>query len=174
MFFELIAAVVAGVAVAGVAMGLRWVSRGLLPKWIVPAAAGLGMLSYAIWSEYSWFERNVAAQPAGVIVAWNNEQRSFWRPWSYYRPVVTRYSAVDTRTEQRHPNLPDQVMVDLLLVARWQPTARIKVLFDCAGGRRADIMGEDVRVAEDGTISGVTWTDLPPGDPLLDIACKRS
>src|SRR5690606_22292277 len=84
MFFELIAAVVAGVAVAGIAMGLRWISRGFLPKWIVPAAAGLGMLSFAIWSEYSWFERNVATQPTGVIVAWNNEQRSFLRPWSYY------------------------------------------------------------------------------------------
>lgn len=174
MFFELIAAVVAGVAVAGIAMGLRWISRGFLPKWIVPAAAGLGMLSFAIWSEYSWFERNVATQPTGVIVAWNNEQRSFLRPWSYYQSVVTRYTAVDTRTVQRHPNVPDQVIVDLVLAARWQRTARVKVLFDCAAGRRADLMGKDVKVAEDGTITGATWTDLPPGDRLLEIACKGS
>ena len=174
MIFELIAAVVAGVAVAGLALGLRWISRGLLPKWIVPAAAGLGMLSYAIWSEYSWFERNVATQPEGVVVAWNNEQRSLLRPWSYYKPVVTRYSAVDMRTVQRHPNQPDQVMVDILLAARWQSAARIKVLFDCAGRRRADLLGDQVKIAEDGTVSGVPWTALPADDHLLEIACRRS
>lgn len=174
MLFELIAAVAAGVALAGLAMGLRWISRGLLPKWIVPAAAGLGMLSYAIWSEYSWFERNVAIQPDGVVVAWNNEQRSVLRPWSYYKPVVTRYSAVDTRTIQRHPDQPEQVMVDIVLSARWQPAARVKVLFECAGGRRADLVGDDVKIAADGTVTGISWTALLPDDRLLAIACRGS
>ncbi|GEO86147.1 MULTISPECIES: hypothetical protein [Alphaproteobacteria] len=174
MLFELIAAVVAGVAVAGLAMGMRWLSRGLLPKWIVPAAAGLGMLSYAIWSEYSWFTRLTETQPEGVVVAWHNEESSFWRPWSYYKPVVTRFTAVDMRSVQRHPNLPDQVMVDVILAARWQRAARVKVVFDCAGGRRADLVGANVSVADDGSIVGATWTALPADDPVLAVACKQS
>ena len=71
MLFELIAAVVTGVALAGVAMLLRWLSRGLLPKWIVPTMAGLGMLGYSIWSEYSWFDRMNLALP-GIEVSWKN------------------------------------------------------------------------------------------------------
>jgi hypothetical protein len=39
MGIELIAAFVAAIASAGVAMLLRKLSRGRLPKWITPAAA---------------------------------------------------------------------------------------------------------------------------------------
>ncbi|MBU1313783.1 MAG: hypothetical protein KJ947_25115 [Alphaproteobacteria bacterium] len=172
MLFELIAAVVAGVAIAGVAMSLRWASRGRLPKWIVPAAAGLGMLSYALWSEYSWLSRITRAMPEGVVVAWHNEDRAFWRPWSYYRPVANRLSAVDTRTAQRHPDQPGQVMVDLILAARWQPSARVRVIYDCNSNRRADLIGSDISVAEDGAIVGAQWLQLEPDDAALRIACK--
>ncbi|MCJ8518718.1 hypothetical protein ABID21_001604 [Pseudorhizobium tarimense] len=172
MLFELIAAVVAGLAIAGVAMAVRWLSRGSLPKWIIPAAAGLGMLSYALWSEYSWFSRAEFAMPDGVEVAWTNEDRAAWRPWTYYAPVVNRFTAVDLRTAQRHPGQPGQVMVDLLLAARWQPSARVKVVFDCNNARRADLLGNDISVAEDGAITGAQWADLHPADPALEIACR--
>ncbi|MCF6370225.1 hypothetical protein [Rhizobium halophilum] len=171
MLFELIAAVVAGVAIAGVAMGLRWVSRDRLPRWVVPAAAGLGMLSYAIWSEYSWLSRARSAMPTGVEVAWTNEDRAPWRPWTYYAPVVNRFTAVDLRTAQRHPNQPGQVMVDLLLAARWQPSARVKTVFDCNNGRRANLIGEGISVAEDGAITGAQWVDLDSADAALQIVC---
>lgn len=174
MLFELIAAVVAGIAVAGIAMTLRWLSRGRLPRWIVPASAGLGMLCYAIWSEYTWFERMVGTQPASVVVAWHNETRSVLRPWSFYRPVVTRFTAVDKGSAQRHANFPDQVMVDLVLSARWQQAVRVKVVFDCAGRRRADLMQNGVSIGADGAIIGATWTDLPENDPVLAVACERS
>ena len=172
MFFELIAAVVAGVAVGGIATLLRWVSRGVLPRWIVPAAAGVGMLSYAVWSEYSWFGRVTERLPAEVAVAWHNGDTAFWRPWSYFRPVVNRFTAVDRRTEQRHPDMPGQVMVDLVLAARWQQSARLKVVFDCNGARRADLTGQDVSIGENGAIVGAKWIDLPADDAVLATACK--
>ncbi|MFN7103185.1 MAG: hypothetical protein ACK4N1_11280 [Pseudorhizobium sp.] len=172
MLFELIAAVVAGVAIAGVAMALRWVSRGRLPKWIVPAAAGLGMLSYTIWSEYSWFSRATGTMPAGVVIFWNNAERAVWRPWSYYRPVVSRMSAVDTRTAQRHPDQPGRVMVDIVLAARWQPPTQVRVIFDCDGNRRADLIGPGISVAENGEILGARWVPLEADDAALRIACQ--
>ena len=171
MFFELIAAIVSGVALAGIAMGLRWASRGTLPRWIVPASAGIGMLAYAVWSEYSWFDRATAGQPPEMTVAWKHEARAPWRPWSYYRPVIDRLVAIDKRTEQRNDRFPDQVIVDVVLAARWQPAARVKVAFDCAANRRADLFGKDVSIGPNGEINGADWRQLEADDPVLKAAC---
>ncbi|MEW9616239.1 hypothetical protein AB3G45_20705 [Shinella sp. S4-D37] len=171
MLYELIAAIVAGIALAGVAMALRHLSRGFLPKWLVPAAAGIGILGFSVWSEYSWFSRSLAAQPDGVVAAWHNEESAPWRPWSYIAPVVTRYTALDTRTIQRHPDFPAQVIVDLLFAARWQPGTLVKVAFDCSTHRRADLVGESVSIAESGELTGVSWRELAPDDTVLNIAC---
>lgn len=170
MLFELIAAVVAGVALAGVAMLLRWLSRGLLPKWIVPVIAGLGMLSYSIWSEYSWIDRMQVALP-GSEVSWRNEQTAFWRPWSYIEPVTTRFTAVDLRTAKRHPDQAGLVMVDVLLVARWYPVTRVKVVYDCQNAQRADLVDAEVAIADDGSLVGAEWVKLDAEDAALKIAC---
>lgn len=171
MLFELIAAVVTGVALAGVAMLLRWISRGLLPKWIVPAMAGLGMLSYSIWSEYSWFDRMNLALP-GIVASWKNEQTAFWRPWSYIKPVTTRFTAVDLKSAKRNPNQPGLVMIDILLLARWQPVTPVRVVFDCQNARRADLVDGNVSIADDGSLVGAEWIKLEPDDAALKIACS--
>lgn len=171
MLFEFIAAVVTGVALAGVAMLLRWISRGLLPKWIVPAMAGLGMLSYSIWSEYSWFDRMNIALP-GLAVSWKNEQTAFWRPWSYIEPVTTRFTAVDLKSAKRNPNQPGLVMIDILLLARWQPVTPVRVVFDCQNARRADLVDGNVSIADDGSLVGAEWIKLEPDDAALKIACS--
>ncbi|WP_152339129.1 hypothetical protein [Pseudorhizobium flavum] len=173
MLFELIAAVVAGVALAGIAMSVRWISRGRLPKWIVPAAAGLGMISYAIWSEYSWFDRMRNSFPQSVVVTWSNTERAIWRPWSYIRPLTTRFTAVETSTAKRHPQQPGQVMVSMILAARWQQTTVIKAVFDCDNNRRADLVGNDVSIADDGSVTGAQWIDLPADDANLKAACRQ-
>ncbi len=171
MLFELIAAVVSGVALAGVAMLLRWLSRGLLPKWIVPVMAGLGMLSYSIWSEYSWFDRMNLALP-GIVASWQNEQTAFWRPWSYIKPVTTRFTAVDLKSAKRNPNQPGLVMIDILLLARWQPVTPVKVVFDCQNARRADLVDGKVSIADDGSLVGADWTKVEPDDAAMKIACS--
>lgn len=171
MLFELIAAVVSGVALAGVAMLLRWLSRGLLPKWIVPVMAGLGMLSYSIWSEYSWFDRMNLALP-GIVASWKNEQTAFWRPWSYIKPVTTRFTAVDLKSAKRNPNQPGLVMIDILLLARWQPVTPVKVVFDCQNARRADLLDGKVSIADDGSLVGADWTKVEPDDAAMKIACS--
>ncbi|MBX9466906.1 hypothetical protein FVA81_12140 [Rhizobium sp. WL3] len=170
MLFELIAAVVAGVALAGVAMLLRWLSRGLLPKWIVPVFAGLGMLSYSIWSEYSWFDRMNLALP-GIAVSWKNEETAFWRPWSYIEPVTTRFTAVDLKTVQRNPAQPGLVIVDILLAARWQPVTPVKVVYDCQNTRRADLHDASISIADDGSLVGAEWINVGADDAALKIAC---
>src|SRR5690606_34910815 len=148
MLFELLAAVFAGLALAGIAMSLRWISRQRLPKWIVPVAAGSGMLLYSVWSEYSWLDRTVNSMPS-VAVAWQSEDRAPWRPWSYVKPLSLRFTGVDRSSVQRHPAQPGQVMVDLVFAARWQPLARVKVVYDCNGHRRADVLDQPIEIAPD-------------------------
>ena len=172
MALELIAAVVAGFALAGVAMALRFVTRGGLPKWFVPAAAGLGMLGFTVWNEYDWYHRAAATLPQGVAVAWANAESAPWRPWTYIAPITTRFMAVDTRNAQTHPAVPDQVLVQVVMVARRQPGAQLPVLVDCAGARSAELTGADVTFAEDGQVAGAVWRDLPAADPLLAAACE--
>ncbi|MCK8779861.1 hypothetical protein M0654_07650 [Rhizobium sp. NTR19] len=174
MLFELFAALISGIAVAGIAMSLRWMSHGRLPKWIVPAGAGISMLAFAIWSEYSWFDRVSGTLPNNAVVVWKNESRSPLRPWSYLSPVVTRFSAVDQATAQRHENFPDHVMIDVMLMARWEQPARIKIAFDCERHQRADLVGSSISIAQDGSIVGAKWIDVAEDDPVLVASCKRS
>src|SRR3546814_6375549 len=58
MLLELIAIIAAGFGLAGIALSLNIALRRRLPQWIVPAAAGAGMLLMAVWLEYSWLERS--------------------------------------------------------------------------------------------------------------------
>ena len=173
MFYEFIAVIVAGVAIGGIGAALRWMSGGRLPKWLIPAAAGLGMLSYAIWSEYSWFHRMTDTMPPEITVTWRNEDSSLWRPWSYYRPVIDRFTAFDARSAQRHQNQPGKVMVDVIMAARWQPSARLKAVYDCDANRKANPLGEGVSIAEDGAISGAVWIDVQSDDRTLTLVCQN-
>lgn len=174
MLFEFIAVVVAGVAVAGITAGMRWISAGRLPKWMVPASAGFAMLSYALWSEYSWFSRVTDPMPPGIVVTWTNSNNAIWRPWTYFAPVVDRFTAIDTRNIKRHLKQPDQIMVDMVLAARWQPAARLKTVYDCKSNRQANLYGAEASVAEDGAIVGASWSHVSAEDRSFIVACQGS
>ncbi|MEM6439176.1 MAG: hypothetical protein AAF763_05695 [Pseudomonadota bacterium] len=169
MIFELIAAIVAAVAAAGLAMLLRRVAPAA-PKWLVPAAAGAGLLGYSIWSEYSWHGRTVAALPEGVVVLEAIESRAMWRPWSYAAPQVLRFSAIDAGAARRNPDVPHMVIANVILMQRFAPTVVAPVLVDCAGGRRADI-ADGVAFDEDGAPRVDRWRRMDEGEPLRAALC---
>lgn len=173
MFLELMATIFAGLAAAGVVMLLRSVLGGRLPRWAVPVAAGGAMIAATISSEYSWYERTAAALPEGVVVAQEVEKSGWLRPWTRVAPYVDRFVAVDDASVRRHPEQPDQRIVDLLFFGRWSAVQKVPVLFDCAGARRADLI-EGAVFGEGGAISGVRWIDVPEGDPVLRRACEAA
>lgn len=172
MFIELIGTIFAGVAMGLIVWAVNRALSGRLPSWLVPASAGLAMLAATISSEYSWFARTTATMPAGFAVAEAVEEQVFYRPWTYVRPFVSRFVAVDQATIRTHPDVPDQRIVDLVFYGRWARTAKIPVLFDCAGSRRADII-DGVEFAESGEVANATWFDLSPSDPVLKAACEE-
>lgn len=173
MFFELIGTLVAGVAAALLVWAVNRTLKGRLPKWLMPVAAGAAMLLATISSEYGWFARTQANMPEGLVVAESIEEKALYRPWTYAKPYVSRFVAVDRATMRTHPDQPDQRIVDLVFYGRWARTAKAPVLYDCAGGRRADIV-DGVEFGENGEVLNVIWLDVPAVDPILKAACEEA
>jgi hypothetical protein len=170
MIFELIATVVSGVAAGGMAALLLRLTRGTLPRWIVPVTAGAAMIAFAIWSEYSWFDRTRGALPEEFVIVSQSESSAPWRPWTYLRPMIDRFAAVDTGSVGTNEAFPDMRIAETYFWARWAPVTRVTVAFDCAERRRAPMV-EGVGIAEDGSIVGAEWIEVPADDPSLAAVC---
>ena len=171
MFFELISTIVAGVAAGLFVWAVNRTLKGRLPKWLVPVAAGAAMLLATISSEYGWYDRTVATMPEGMVVAQTVEERTFYRPWTYMRPFVSRFVAVDLATARTHPDQPAQRIVDLVFFGRWTRTAKVPALFDCANSQTADIV-DGVEFGADGEVLNANWRSMESDDPILSAACK--
>ena len=95
MIWHLIAAVFAGLGAAGVGLILRQLSGKRLPRWIVPALGGLGIIGYQIHYEYTWFDYKQAQLPASAQVVSTETDQMIWRPWTYVVPLTTAFSVID-------------------------------------------------------------------------------
>ncbi len=173
MFFELIGTILAGVATALFVWALNRTLKGRLPSWLVPVAAGAAMLLATISSEYGWASRTQANMPAGFVVAETVEEQKFYRPWTYAKPFVSRFIAVDQNSVRTHATHPDQRIVDLVFYGRWTRTAKIPALFDCANNSRADL-ADGVEFGPDGAVLDAQWYPMDADAPLLRAACTQT
>ena len=146
----------------------RKLMRRELPKWLMPAAAGLAMLGASVWGEYTWFANAKARLPETAAVVGANSESAPYRPWTYLWPITTRFSALDLAGRTRPA--PGVVVTNLYLVARWQPVQPVTLAFDCAGGRQA-LLGGEAMVFPDGTLSLGEWHPAPAADPVQNAAC---
>lgn len=166
MFFELIATFAAGIAAAGVMLGLSHLFRGRFPRWLIPAAAGLAMIGYTIWSEMTWADRTIASFPDRLAVVSRVDETIAWKPWTFAVPQTTRLIALDTGSARENEAAPGVQLVDLYLYQRWQPPGRVQQLVDCGEGARAD---PTEAALEDP--ANATWHDIEPESDLLATAC---
>jgi len=171
MFLELIATIFAGVAAAGVMLVITRASKGRLPKWLTPVAAGGAMIAATVSSEYGWYARTSASLPEEFAIIDRVHSKALYRPWTYLYPFVDRFAAVDTQSIQRHPKAPAMRMADVYYFGRWAPVNRLSVLADCDTSRRAPIT-EGVTLNDDGTASGASWLTVPSDDPLVSKICE--
>jgi hypothetical protein len=172
MALELIAAIVAAFGFAGIAMLLRKLTRQRLPKWIVPAAAGAGLLGFTVWSEYDWFSRVSGNLPEGVIVVHAEAEASPLRPWSYLFPMTTRFVAMDTGATVPHPEAETLRLVRLYNFIRWGGVREGFMVVDCEG-RRQVLVTEGVVVSPDGQMTGGEWVAPGPDDAIQMAACTE-
>ena len=173
MFFVLIATFAAGFGVAGLVLLLNRMTGGRLPKWLMPVAAGLAMILYTIWDEYNWMDRTVAGLPEGLEVVANNEDKAFYRPWTYVAPFSSSFIAVDTLNIRSNPEVPEQVMTEVLVMGRWSGASLFPILLDCSGGRSA-ALADGVEFDERGAVKDPEWRTVGAEDPVLRTACKEA
>ena len=169
MFWHLIAAIVAAVAGAGVALLLRSLTGKRLPKWIIPAFAGLGMLSYTIHYEYTWFETTEARLPEGSVVVASKEGEMLWRPWTMLFPMPLGYTVLDSTNAQVEETSQGRVarfvlyrfnkqhLMSTVTSSPYQLFCERKVMF---------------RLNDAGQAKMETMTELPENAPLYRTICK--
>lgn len=166
MFIELIATFATGIATGALVFALAHLSGGRLPRYAAPAAAGLAMLAYAIWSEYTWAARTAGTLPEGVEVLVEVPESRPWKPWTLVVPQVTRFMALDRAGVQSNPEAPGVLLADVYLFARWNPPARVPQFVDCANRALAEV--SDAALADP---SQAAWRSAPEDDPLLEALC---
>ncbi|MFD1881039.1 hypothetical protein [Paracoccus pacificus] len=163
--WDVMGVIAVGIGAAAIMYALRhalWLAgRRVLPSWLLPAAIGGAMFSYAIWNEYTWFSRITAQLPESVEVLGTGAGGKAFRPWSFIVPVTTRFWAIDRR---EITTVGDRQEVRILLVERWRPTKTVRMAVDCAGRRQGPV---------DSKGEVVEWGPMPPSDPLGRALCAK-
>lgn len=126
MFWEIIATVVAGFLAAGLVLPLRFYKK--TPKWLVPIAAGLGMMAFQVYSEYTWFLHTSSKLPEGSVVVASVSKSTWFRPWSYVYPQTFWFVALDKNSVQ---TVGQQKKATLYFFERHMPIQPWSVTLDC-------------------------------------------
>jgi len=113
MFWTFVATIFSGLGAAGIALGIRALTRKKAPKWIIPVFAGVGMLAYLVHGEYNWFEHKQTLLPDEAIVVSTEKYGAPWRPWTYVIPQVTAFTVLDTKSIARDNPETDVVRFNL-------------------------------------------------------------
>ncbi|KLT72350.1 hypothetical protein PL75_08800 [Neisseria arctica] len=130
MIWEFIATLSAALGAAGLVMLLKLVFKRL-PKWSVPAAAGLGMLAFQVHSEYTWFAHTRALLPGTAQVVAEVPETAFYKPWSYIRPQVLKFIALDSaKTEIIDKQIP-VIQTNLYFFERRMSAHTLPVWVNC-------------------------------------------
>lgn len=168
MALVFLGAIAVGIFAACLAFIIRRFT-GFFPRWIIPASAGLGMLGFTVWNDYTWFGRVLHDLPPEVVVADSFTTANALQPWTHLVAPVTRFRAIDLRTVEPLATAPDIRRAAVFIAARFMPTFVTPQLFDCAREARAD--GEPATLDADGLPPPGAWVPLAPTDPLLRAVC---
>lgn len=147
---------------------LRKITGRELPKWSMPAAAGLAMLAVTIWGEYRWYPDTLTRMGGQMQVITQNRESALYRPWTYLWPVTTRFAALEPAGSTRPA--PGVVVTNVYLVARWQQVQPVTVAYDCTARKQA-FLGGEAAVQPDGSLTAGDWMAVSEGDEALNAVC---
>ena len=112
MIWHLLAVFIIGLCVGAFAFLLRKLSRNTLPSWIIPVCAGLGMLGYLAYYDYTWFDFKRSQLPAETVVIEQDRASNFFRPWSYLAPSVSSFAILDGTVRETQQD--GQILVEYI------------------------------------------------------------
>ena len=170
MFFHLISVFAAGACAAGLVMLVYRTMGRKAPRFLLPLVAGLAMIGFNAWSEYTWHSRTASALPDHIKVVQRYGHESAWQPWTLLFPRIDRLLAVDTSQTKRNEKLPDHVLAEILLVHRYDPTAVAYQMFDCKAARRTDV-DQSKGFGADGLPVGANWMPVERDSGLFRTLC---
>ncbi|WP_210395745.1 hypothetical protein [Motiliproteus sediminis] len=168
MIWNLVALVFAGIGAAGIGLTLRSLSRKKLPKWIVPVFAGIGMLSYQIYSEYTWYEHKQAQLPPESEVIATQQGQMIWRPWSYLYPLTTGFTVLDS-SSFKVTQVQDDLVAEFVLYQFERSHADNVIaaphLLNCSNGQM-------LKLTEERKPDLSSLKELAEADPLRTRVCN--
>ncbi len=170
MLIGLFGTLILGIAVVGCLMFVNKLTGKRLPRWIFPVGAAIGMLTFHIWNEYTWFERTASELPAHVAVGETYTTSNMLQPWTYVFPRINRFSAVDLASLRTNDKAPGYRLVEVYLATRFTPTAVTRQLFDCETPRRM-LVSASQEFGDDGLPKDPVWENLPADDRLRTEVC---
>lgn len=173
MLMTLLGALVLAVAVAGMVSLAFRLARRPVPRGTLPLAAGLALVSFMAWNDYSWFSRTAAELPDDVVVAKTYTFRNFIQPWTMIVPRINRFAAVDLGSIRRNEAAPGVVLVNVYLAARYSPALTTTQFYDCNEGRRADAT-DSLEFGSDGLPVNADWVALEDDDSFLATVCAKT
>lgn len=171
MALELIGSLFVAIALGLMVWALRRWFPGL-PKWLVPASAGLGLIGATVYLEYDWFDRVSAALPPGFVVVNAEATSNPLQPWTYLAPITTSFTVLDSTKLVRHPKVATLVTAPVFGFARWQSPRNTLVVFDCAFNRRTPVT-ETTQIDDAGQLTAGEWVALETRDELQEAACRE-
>lgn len=138
----------AGVFIIGLCAGafgylLLKLSKGRLPKWLIPVCAGCGMFAYLAYYDYTWYEFKSSRMPQGSVVLEEYREADFFRPWSYIVPSVNKFDVIDGQYVRREQ---DNQLIVQYIVYRFikDPTERMEQrtqVLNCSTRERVELVG---------------------------------
>jgi hypothetical protein len=168
MAFELVIIVCIGLAAAGILMAVTRPFGLKLGKTVAPAVAAIAMLTYQIWSHYTWADRIAAGLRDGAVVLDKGVKAAWFDPWSYFIPMYGTLLVLDTQSTLTHPQHPNLRVVTTQLFELGQTTLDLQQFLDCDTGRRALAAS----AGPDGLPPEGAWISGREPAALFDAACK--
>lgn len=104
MIWHLIAVFIMGLCAGGIMFLLRKLSRNRLPKWLISVSAGVAMIGYLAYYDYTWFEFKSGQMPSDTIIVSTQQNKSFLRPWSYIRASTNAFTVFDGHSKAAEQN----------------------------------------------------------------------
>ena len=176
MIYEFIATITAGFGMAGIAMIIRHLTKFAgkqAPKWLIPIFAAIGMLGFQIHQEYNWQQQQIDRLPEQVKVVKTVEGQAWYRPWSYLKPQVIRFMAVEAGEplgSDINPTTEDIRRSNIYLFERRISTKIIPQLVNCQQPAITSLTTKAPLSAA--TFEQLQWQPLAADDEVLQVVCQ--
>ena len=171
MLTNLAVTIAMGAVGAGIIFLIAHITGWKKPGSAYLVAAAAGMLGFAVYDEYSWYDRAAAGMPTTHQVVRSYGTSVAYQPWTYAVPRIYKFDAVDTTSVLSNPKAPDLLLVKVLRVTRNVSSEAVTTLVECPQSRFAEITPQTT-FDEVGLPTNADWQSLDDHPNMRAVVCK--